>query len=260
MKATINGICIEGSPEEIIKVLSLVKQEKNKVLPIIPIVKLKNTVKVYSGKHWSKEEEDLLRKNITGSDEIPWSSLATFLPSRTKSAVYNKIFDLGLANRGRYYIKNKTKNVSVENVRVKYGGNIIRFRFMNNRASYYMKQYNWSRSKALTQASSDWNNNKSMGYTDEKKVFPEIGLVAVDGLEYLEGVIKNCIENENKCINYSDVSFLPLINKFEWNFNIWKDFCQEFMIKSQLVCDYLNIENIFKIVGVGDNVKIVYSK
>jgi len=90
-------------------------------------------------REWTKQDNELLTNNF----DKPINFLANLL-NRTERAVKDQKMKL------RKTMPKKDKMTK----------NVERGKFLGSRSAFYMKQYNWSRQKAWTQASQDWNQNK----------------------------------------------------------------------------------------------------
>lgn len=125
------------------------------------------------GRHW-KRFSSVERRIIKDNPDMSVKELGRLLPNRSRPTIHKYRKKLLAKKYWHRHKKNDVVPKKTITAPVKPNGSRTRLQFMNAKANYYMKQFNWSRSKAWSKASMDWDAKRAGGVLTVPVVNPKV--------------------------------------------------------------------------------------
>lgn len=268
MKVLIDGQMYEGTVEEIVEMKHLL--EKKKSIIYRHIEHNKKNIEV-------SHKPKIGRPGISDDDTRYLEVIEYYKKGWPLSKGIKKYFgsvNMPQINRMKKLLKEK--GIKYEKRRIKHKSlnkkgevistlkrpdiRIARCKFINSRCSYLMKNMNYTREKAYTIASQEWEQHGKQiklpvkiepATTFEYDEPPQ--LLNGDNNNLLLDVIKNVIANHGKITYYNDGKMFGVTNRYEWEM-----FIKNIMSKSEQICKYFSVPNNFIIQIEGNIIVIKY--
>jgi len=165
-------------------------------------------------------------------------------------------------NGEEYEVKRKKRRTSIcqrigTKVKSPTDGRVIRMRFMSNRRTWLMRNYDYSFERACRVASEEWGRNNTRTIFSgppltEEKIIPVI-ISDINQNKILFQVLKNIIMKHGR-ITYINDGFSVGINGIQE----WKCLLEKIMTNANAICNYFLCENKFKIVTIGSTYVLLY--
>ena len=255
MKTTINGIEVEGTPDEILELINKTKKDIF-IQPTAPIFKRKKSSiraeKFEQAAEFVKKgytRTSALRKvNLNPSKSIGGSEVRK-LTELLELKGYKYSERIGKTTKFSYKkFKEKTTIPKKDDKRV------ARFRFMSTRAWYLMKHFNYKREKAFSMAADEWRTQKKKATKHSHTCcnMPKI-LENKDNNKLLFDVLGCMINNNAKMTFNNEGAMFGFCDYF-----MWGNFLVSIITKNDEICEYFNVENKFKIMSEGGRKTLVY--
>jgi hypothetical protein len=216
---------------------------------------------------WTAQEDNILREQYKPEGRINWKEIRKQMPHRTKGSIMVRACQLKITNKNRLWGKKATRKARKNPLTTKktpaYNGlSFNAFKktetqkqedFIKKRSTSYQKQgHNEqdSRRMAMTDYQNFKGHKQTTAYTptnQQKKAtiiddFPEFESIDKQWQPLIEGIVKHIIANKGSKLSYLNTRDILDVSSGKQ----WHDFVAEFMIKSNIISEYFNVQNKFR--------------
>lgn len=200
-------------------------------------------------KKWNVGEKKQLKQLFASNTRI--EEIAKTL-NRTKSAVTNKAYLLGLTNRKqkrtRHHTQHPAKHIDYLTRRMNW---------INNKAKQYCNQYKINWEKARSMAGVEWSGmNKQQ--QPQPQTTPKMPNLDISNQSELISLVTNAVKSGRQIKMWDAQSCLQLEGGQGWNETNWGRFVTRFLLSADKISEHMGIQNRFKIVADGNLPAIAY--